>query len=284
MKPLIEKLPIAEGNSFVADTHRTPDFEVPWHQHIEYELILFKEGSGLSFIGNYIGAFQVGDIFLIGSNVPHTFQKEGEKVTSAVVVQFTEYFWGRDFLNLPETKAIKDLFQLSMKGLQIFGPAKITLRALIEKLEFSTGISRISILLQCLELITTETEKKTLSTNEMHLLNDKYQNRMDKIFTHTIANFQKNISLQQIADIANMSVTAFCFYFKKSTKKSYIEFLNEIRVGHACKLLQSTSKSIMEICYSSGFNTPANFNKQFLKYKRSTPSVYRNNFKKTSIQ
>jgi AraC-like DNA-binding protein/mannose-6-phosphate isomerase-like protein (cupin superfamily) len=283
MKPLVEKLPIAEGNSFVAETHRTPNFEVPWHQHIEYELILFKEGSGLSFIGNYIGAFQVGDIFLIGSNVPHTFQKEGDKVTSAVVVQFTEYFWGKDFLNLPETRAIRELFQLSMKGLQIYGTSKIVLKSLIEDLEFAGGISRLNILLQCLELISNETDKINLSTNEMHLLNDKYQNRMDKIFKHTIANFQKNITLQQIADIANMSVTAFCFYFKKSTKKSYIEFLNEIRVGHACKLLQNTNKSIMEICYSSGFNTPANFNKQFLKYKQKTPSTYRNNFKATSI-
>jgi len=75
VKPFIEKLPLSEDRSFVAQTHRTPNFEVPWHQHVEYELILFKEGAGLSFIGNYVGEFETGDIFFLGSNVPHTFQK-----------------------------------------------------------------------------------------------------------------------------------------------------------------------------------------------------------------
>ena len=82
MKPFIERLPVADGNSFVANTHRTPLFEVSWHQHVEYEIILINEGSGMSFIGNYVGEFKVGDIFFIGSNVPHTFKKEGDIVTS----------------------------------------------------------------------------------------------------------------------------------------------------------------------------------------------------------
>ena len=109
MKPLIEKLHLSGEMSFVAETHRTPKFEVPWHQHVEYELILFKEGSGLSLIGNYVGEFEAGDIFLLGANLPHTFQKSGDLITSAVVVHFKEDFWGKEFLNLPETKSIQQL-------------------------------------------------------------------------------------------------------------------------------------------------------------------------------
>lgn len=283
MKPLIEKLPVAEGNSFVANTHRTPRFEVPWHQHIEYELILITEGSGLSFIGNYVGEFKAGDIFFIGSNMPHTFKKENDQITSAVVVQFTDNFWGTDFLALPENKLLRDLFRLSMKGIKPEGKSKPALSKLIKKLEYCVGISRISTLLECLDTLINEENKIVLSTSEMPVLNEKYQDRMDKIFKFTISNFQNQITLNQIAAIANMTVTAFCLYFKKSTKKSYVEFLNEIRIGHACKLLQSTNKAVTEICYESGFNTAANFNKQFVKFKNSSPSQFRANFKQTKF-
>lgn len=283
MKPLIERLPVAEGNSFVANTHRTPRFEVPWHQHVEYELILITEGSGLGFIGNYVGEFKVGDIFFIGSNMPHTFKKENNNITSAIVVQFTDSFWGADFLALPENKLLRDLFRLSMKGIKPEGKSKIALTKLIKKLEHCTGVSRISTLLDCLDLLINEDNKTILSTSEMPVLNEKYQDRMDTIFKFTISNFQEQITLNQIASIANMTVTAFCFYFKKSTKKSYVEFLNEIRIGHACKLLQSTNKPITEVCYESGFNTAANFNKQFIKFKKSSPSRFRANFKQTKF-
>ncbi|MXN89726.1 helix-turn-helix domain-containing protein [Flavobacterium sp. Sd200] len=283
MKPFIERLPVAEGNSFVANTHRTPRFEVPWHQHVEYELILITEGSGLSFIGNYVGEFKVGDIFFIGSNVPHTFKKENEQITSAVVVQFTDMFWGSDFLALPENKLLRDLLRLSMKGIKPEGRHKAALAKLIKKLEHCTGIVRISTLLECLSLLIEDENKTILSTNEMPVLNEKYQDRMDNIFKFTISNFQNPITLNEIASIANMTVTAFCFYFKKSTKKSYIEFLNEIRIGHACKLLQNTSKTVTEICYESGFNTAANFNKQFIKYKKSSPSHFRASFKEVKF-
>src|SRR5205809_1351214 len=98
MKPLVEKLPLSQNTSFVAHTYRTPQFEVPWHQHIEYELILFKEGEGTSFIGNYVGEFKKGDIFFLGSNLPHTFQKvHKDLITSALVIQFRADCWGSAF-------------------------------------------------------------------------------------------------------------------------------------------------------------------------------------------
>lgn len=120
MKPLIEKLTLSENSSFLARTYRTPKFEVPWHQHIEYELILFTEGEGSSFVGNYVGEFKTGDIFFLGSNLPHTFQKaHKDLITSAIVVQFREEFWGPHFMQLPESRSIKKLFDISYKGLKI---------------------------------------------------------------------------------------------------------------------------------------------------------------------
>lgn len=279
MKTLIEKLPLSENTSFVAKTFRTPHFEVPWHQHVEYELILFREGDGLAFIGNYAGEFKTGDVFFIGKNVPHTFQKRHtEMITSAVVVQFREDFWGNDFMDLPEFKEIKDLFKISMQGLQLNGESKKLLGQAILELEEQKGFGRIVKLAECLNIVACSKECHTLSTQEAGLLNPKDKERIDKVFRYTIDSFRQRITLGEVAEIAGLSVPAFCNYFKKSTKKTFIDFLNEIRVGYACKLLIETDQNIINICYESGYNTLANFNKQFLKIKGETPSKYRKAF------
>jgi AraC-like DNA-binding protein len=278
MKPIIEKLPLSQDSSFVARTHRTPHFEVPWHQHIEYEIILFTEGAGLSFIGNYVGQFEVGDIFFLGANVPHTFQKSGDIITSAVVVHFTEDFWGKEFMNLPESKSIARLFNTSMQGLKVTGKSKEILNPLIKALETQTGFNRLITLCNCLNILAEREEFIPLSTQEVKPLNYKNKDRIDRIFQFTMDNFKDVIQLEQVARIADMSVPAFCNYFKKSTKKKYIDFLNEIRIGYACKQIVDTNTTIVEACYESGFNTLANFNKQFLKIKKMTPSKYRKVF------
>lgn len=279
MKTLIEKLPHAEGTSFVSKTYQTPHFEVPWHQHIEYELILFTQGDGLSFIGNYAGEFQTGDIFFIGKNVPHTFQKRRDDMfTSAVVIQFREDFWGEAFINLPEAREIKELFEISAQGLQLLGESKHLLGKIIREMDGLIGFLRIIKLCECLHLIAGQKEYTRLSTQQVELINAKDRERIDKVFRYTIDTFQQRITLADVAEVAGMSVPAFCNYFKKSTKKTYVDFLNEIRVGYACKLLVDTDMSIVNICYESGYNTLANFNKQFMKVKQITPSKYRKAF------
>jgi AraC-like DNA-binding protein len=279
MKPIVEKLTLSENTSFLARTYKTPLFEVPWHQHIEYELIMFKEGEGSSFIGNYVGEFKTGDIFFLGSNLPHTFQKANkELITSAVVIQFRDDFWGKDFLQLPESRNIQQLLEISYQGLKITGSCKQQLTPFIEELEFAEGFDRIILLCECLQMIMHNKEYEPVSTQEVKAYNTKHKERIDKIYQYTIDCFQEPVSLTEVAKHAGMSVPAFCNYFKKSTKKTYIDFLNEVRIGYACKQLIDTQKTVEEICYESGFNTLANFNKQFLKVKQITPSRHRKDF------
>lgn len=279
MKPLVEKLPLADDKSFVANIHTTPNFEVPWHQHIEYELILFIKGAGHSYIGNYVGEFVVDDIYFLGSNLPHTFQKASpDLVTSAIVIHFKENFWGDTFLALPELTQIKKLFDKSVQGLYIEGPSKIELGKIIKQLVEARGFERIVLLCQALHLLAKRQEYKALSTQEVKEFNPKNKNRLDTIFQFTLSNFQESIKIEKVAESVHMSIPAFCSYFKKSTKKTYIDFLNEIRVGYACKQLVDSQKNIETICYESGFNTLANFNKQFLKVKKLTPSKFRKQF------
>ena len=285
MKPLIEKLPLSENTSFVANIHTTPNFEVPWHQHVEYELILFIEGGGHAYVGNYVGEFTVGDIYFLGSNLPHTFQKaEPDMITSAIVIHFKEDFWGDSFLKLPECKQIKNLLKTSVRGLIINGESKVEMAKLIKKLVETKGFERILLLCQCLQLMSSKQEYKSISTQEVGDFNMRHKERIDKIFQFTIANFQETIRIEEVAQNAQMSVPAFCTYFRKSTKKTYIEFLNEIRVGFICKQLIDTSKTIESICYESGFNTIANFNKQFKSVKKMTPSKYRKQFSERLVR
>jgi AraC-like DNA-binding protein len=279
MKPFIQKLTLDESTSFVAKTFRTPNFEVGWHQHIEYELILFTQGSGLSFVGNHVGEFETGDIYLLGSNLPHTFQKRDPVlIASAIVVQFREYFWGSEILNMPESRNIKKLLEISLFGLKITGNSKRLLFSLISDLETAIGFQRILILGQCLETIATGKEYIEVSTQDVKQMNNKDKERIDRVFQFTIDAFKEPISLSKVADIASMSIPAFCNYFKKSTKKTYIDFLNEIRIGYACTSLIETKKTVCEICFDSGYNTMANFHKQFLKVKKITPLQYRKYF------
>lgn len=233
----------------------------------------------MSFVGNHVGEFETGDIYFLGSNLPHTFQKRHpDIITSAVVVQFKEDFWGKDFLDLPESRLLRALFTSSQKGLKVCGNTLKQLRKIIEDMEYTTGFRRILQLGECLHTLSFKKDYIELSTHEVKELNLDEKEKIDKIFNYTIDNFKEPIELTTVAALANMSISAFCNYFKKSTKKTYIDFLNEVRVGYACKLMIETNMSILEICYESGFNTVANFNKQFLKIRKTPPSRYRKHF------
>ena len=284
MRPFVEKLNIAEQNSFYARTHNTPHFEVNWHQHEDMELILFKEGQGTSFIGNYVGEFNKGDIFFLGPELPHTFQKTNKDLfVSAVVIQFQQNFWGTSFISLPECKPIKELFEASAHGLKITGSAKLLLYDIISRLENLSGLSRIICLAECLQLIEENKEYQILSFHETKDFNAHNKERIDNIYQYTIEHYYEPITLEKVASIASMSVPAFCNYFKKTTRKTYIEFLNDVRIDNACKLLVDTEKCITDICYNSGFNTLANFNRQFHKVKQITPSHYRRLFRNNLV-
>lgn len=282
MKPLIEKLTLSENTSFVARTYRTPHFEVPWHQHHEYELILILEGEGTAFVGDYIGDFKPGDIFFLAPHLPHTFQKSGDIITSAVVVQFLDSLWGDDLINLPEAVYMKDLLLAAKQGLKIPDSYREKMACIIRELENQQRFARIISLLQCLNMMAESRDYLPLSSPAPDTSHRIKQTEIDVILQYTNRNFRNKISLREVSNVVNMSVAAFCKYFRRSTKKTYVDYLNEMRIGYACKLLTDTNRSIIDICFESGFNTLANFNKQFLKYKSITPSTFRKRVKHPS--
>jgi AraC-like DNA-binding protein/quercetin dioxygenase-like cupin family protein len=276
MKPFIEKPFSNDAGSFVVRTFSTPLLEVPWHQHVECELILFTKGEGICFIGNHANEFKAGDVFFLGANLPHTFQNPTRSViASAIVIQFKEDFWGKTFIEMAECNKLRQLYKIALHGLKLSGKLKLKANNTIRQLDNSKGLQRIALLCDCLDAISCSTDYDILSTQAPVIYNNKNQERIDAILRYTIDHFHEEIKLETIASQVGMSVTTFCNYFKKSTKKTYINFLNEIKIGFACRQLIETNKTVQQICYESGFNTIANFNKQFFKVKRTSPSAWK---------
>lgn len=285
MKPQLLKLSIAPTQSFSVRQDFVPYINNRWHYHAEVELIHFYRGKGTQFIGDQINRFQAGDIVLIGSQLPHYwrfdehyFNEQNQDHADVRVAHFNENFWGRDFLELPENVAIKQLLEKAKRGIQVTGPAKIKVAQLLEELLTSEGTKRIIILMEALYAIVDSSYQFISSIGFHPNLQDEEKRRINNIFDYTLVNFRKKISLEDISAIAGVSANSFCRYFKAKTGKTYSRFLLEIRVGHACKLLIENKMSVKQLCYESGFNNFASFHKYFKQITGKSPLAYQRAF------
>ncbi len=279
MKTLIQKLPVEQDSSFLARTYETPYFETPYHQHNEYELMVVKKGNGTAFVGNFIGDYKIGDVYLHGCNLPHCFRKRDEDMVGAsMVVQFKDDFLGPGFFDLPEMKSIRQLLSNSSRGIYCKGKLKKNIRKYLLEIEFLNGYEKVICLLNMLHEISLSKEYEFVSRDAVpHLLKD--QLLINKVFEYSMKNFKRKITLEEVALLTNKSISAFSHYFKNATKMSYINFLTQIRISHACELLKTTNLSITEICYESGFYNWANFSKHFKTHCKVSPSKFRSSIK-----
>jgi AraC-like DNA-binding protein len=282
MQTLIQKIHVEEQNSFACRKYRTPQFETNWHKHDECELIVITEGHGTALIGDYIGDYKKGDVFFLASNLPHWFRKSDQKmIGSAVVVHFLKDFWGALFLHLPEMKKVLQLLEGDNNGLQLRQSLQKDIAVRIEQIEKASGIERIQLLLTGLHQISLSKQYRVI-TKSFDTDGDHEENStIEKIFTFSFKHFLEPVTLTEAAAIAGMSIPTFCRFFKRNIKKSYFDFLKELRIGHACKQLRESNDSIIDICYTSGYNSWAHFSKQFKNIKQMTPKQYRKQFSKT---
>ena len=275
MKPHIQKLPLSEHSSFVADTFTTPYFETPWHYHAEYELVLIIQGKGKRFIGNHVADYKEGDLTFLGPNLPHLFRKEEAQAEGgSLVIHFKEEFIGKEFSQIPEMQKIKLLFQKSRMGLQINGQTRKVIIDKMHEMLTLQGMERLICLLSVLSVLASSSEYDLLSSPEIIGQNGNDSDRLDKVFDYVMTHFKEEIQLEEVAGIANMSYSGFCRYFKNRTKKNFSHFVNEIRIGYACKRLMESDVSISNICFESGYNNMTNFNEQFKKIVKCTPHQF----------
>ncbi len=287
MKALFHKVPLRLENSFSIRHDKAPNFGTIWHYHPELEIQYVIKGEGVRFIGDNISNFSSGELILLGENLPHTwrcneayFHPNSELEVEAIVIHFLPVCLGKDLLNLPEAYLIPKLFEKAKKGMVIHGKAREKMDKLLFSAIKATNLDRIIILLSILKTLAETDEYTTIATSQ-HSFNQSTETdtiRLNKVYNYTLSNYKKEISLNEISSISNLSVTSFCRYFKLMTKKTYYDFLIEIRVSHACRALIEDKLPTEVICFECGFNNVSNFYRHFKKVTGMTPLDYKRTY------
>lgn len=283
-KPSFEKVDPSFGSSFsfknFNQEHQNRNHTF-WHYHPEIELVYVNGGSGKRQIGSHISYYQHGDLILIGSNLPHCgFTDSLTDNDKETVIQFSPDFLGKNFWELPEMRNIKVLLERAKKGIVFQGEDKTLIGEKIEALSSLTNYKRLLGLLDVLNMLENAKDF-TLLNAEGFVLDTELEdnNRINVIFNFVKNEFKRNITLEEIANLVSLTVPAFCRYFKKTTGKTFVQFVNEYRLVHAAKLLHQKQISITDVCFESGYNNFSHFNKQFKKFTGKSPSIYRNEIK-----
>lgn len=282
MKPKLLGQNIGINHSLNFHKDVLPHFLRVYHFHAELELVYIKKSTGTRFLGNSIENFKAGDLVLIGENLPHMwqndpvyFQDNNSLVAEALVVHFRKDFAGKDFLERPELASVKRLLELSARGIQFRGKRISAIVAEIEKLAEQNEFKRLMTLIQLLKLLSTCRDYKILvSPGFIDTWSQTEHRRLEGIYAFVYSNFKDRISLAKVANLAGMHSSAFCRFFKRTTGKTFFHFLNEVRVGYACRLLIDSRYNISEVAYACGYNNLSNFNRQFKAINGRTPTEY----------
>ncbi|SHL90810.1 AraC family transcriptional regulator [Chryseobacterium polytrichastri] len=280
MKVTFERVIPDEESSFRTIHNNSPISEFKWqyHYHPEIELVCVISGSGTRHVGYHKSNYSNGDLVLIGSNIPHSgFGLNSIDPHEEIVLQFKE-----DILQFPEqevgAKSIKDLLELSKYGIQFHSKIK---KAMLPKLKLmleSEGYKRYLLLLDILFELSTCKDYELLNKEIMpYTIISKNKTRLENIFTYVEHHYDQEINIENVAKLANLTLPAFCNFFKKATQITFTEFVNRYRINKAC-LLMTQDKSISECSYSCGFNNVTYFNRMFKKYTEKTPSEFIKNY------
>lgn len=278
MKPVFFKIPKTENSSIRIQWDEDLHFYDKLHYHPEYQITKINKGEGFFFGGSGMIKFQPGDIFFIGPNIPHLIKSSREYYrpdstgVSAISLFFSYNSFGEAFFEIPELLTIKDLLSSSRR---VIKTNDVTLADLILKMADESSVSKIIKLLQILQCFL-EVEKDFLSSEifEYELKESGFK-RLNRVLNYTFSHAADNVSVDEIAGEANLSRSQFSRFFKERTGKTFISFLNEVRIENACTQLLNTRESIEKISYDNGFQNISNFNRQFKKIKRVTPSQFR---------
>jgi AraC-like DNA-binding protein len=285
MKPDLLKVPNLSSFSFSIREDQQPNINSRWHYHPEIELIHLHKGRGMQFVGDSVKRFEPGSIVLIGSNLPHYWRYDNDDPgvpasgqPYSTVVHFFENFWGDAFLNLPENKVIKKVLEKGKRGIELPARNNARVAGLMEKMAVAQGHSRIVLLMEILAEIDSSNDNLLSSIGFNHQFDDADHHRINLIYDYSFANYRNNFLLADVAQIANLTPNSFCRYFKLKTRKTYFQFINEIRVGQACKLLIEGDSNVKQICYACGFSNFSSFHTAFKLITGKTPLNYKQTY------
>jgi AraC-like DNA-binding protein len=288
MKPIFEKINKLEDQSFYLEEVNRSYFIDLWHFHPEIEILYVQEGYGTRYVGDSICSFYPGDLVIIGSNTPHVWTSgsdflnpENNLTSRAICIQFVEDFLGKSSAGIPELHRMYEFLNKAKRGVQFIKKTHNLLVRHIKQLPSRKGMDRLIGLMTILDIMATSSDVKYLSSHDYTpgLINSEDKYRMEIIYQYVIQKFPDKIHLEEIASLVNLTPQSFCRFFKSRTTKVFSSFVNEVRVGNACKMLIENKHNISHVCYLSGFNYLSNFNRQFKKIKGVTPSEFQREYK-----
>ncbi len=285
MKPSFIKLP-NQGHSLVAARRDTLDHLYKhWHFHEELELVYIVKSHGVRFIGDHVDTFKAGDLVLLGSLLPHLwlndklYFEDNSPGAEAIVIHVNKSVMDDNGLGFAELLTLKSLFNEANCGIH-FRSYDSSIPLLIEKVLNSTGVDRIIQFLKLFKELSILENVEILSTPSFSSIHRKYSSyRLSTTYDFIANNFTRKISLDELADLAHMSPQGFCNYFKRKTRKTVFQYINELRIGYAKKLMIEDDVSISEAAFKSGFNSISFFNRLFRKATSLSPSEYKDNFR-----
>lgn len=284
MKVVQFTVPVAEEGAVVVQEDILPYFYNYLHRHKEAQVTLIIKGEGTLIAGNYTQPFKAGDIYVIGANQPHMFKGDAkyfenlqEKNIHAIHIFFDHEQALKGLFNLPEMEVVRKFLLLTTNSLQLPQTHAEKMGEEIQRIAQLTGPERLLAFVSMLLYFSKQVKDwKSLSTGfSRHSYSESEGLRMNDIYQYTLEHYGENITLGKIASVAHLTTYAFCKYFKKHTRKTYLEFLNEVRINAACKkIINGNFDSIAAVAYATGYNNPITFNRVFRKVTGMSPTNY----------
>lgn len=283
MKPALRSFSFQPERSFLVRKDTGAPVYSMWHQHAEIELFLVRGGQGGMMIGDKeIPIEGTCQMLILGANLPHTMSygnRPNEKDVEAVVVHLSPSVFGA-FYDLPEMSAVRTLLKNAERGIYVQGDTLQQMEKQMFALVDDDPANSMLRLLNILHTISTTQEYEYVASQGYTSTHAREtdSSRMNKIYTFVLDNYHRDISVQEVADIIHFAKGSFCRYFKQRTGKTFMDFLIEVRIGNACKLLMEDEMNINEIAYACGYNNISNFFHQFKALKGCSPSRYQKNY------
>jgi AraC-like DNA-binding protein len=277
-----EDVPAELGAAFIFREFSWQRFPFNWHYHPEVELTLIVRGSGVRFVGDSAEEFQDGDLCLLGANTPHCWASHARspRGVRSLVIQFLPDAWGAEFWELPELRNVRTLLNRATLGLAIQGTTRrIVGKALLGMTRLPRGsVQRLAKLLEILSVIaeTKAEECQPLAASGYHQARGNDADRkLGRVLEFIHANLGPDLTEQQVAAVAGMSPASFSQFFKRRLRKTYVAYVNELKVRSACRSLIETDHPITELAFAAGFNNLSHFNEQFRRLRGVSPRTYR---------
>ncbi|QJW89200.1 helix-turn-helix transcriptional regulator [Spirosoma taeanense] len=247
-----------------------------WHYHPEYEIVFIDGASGTRHVGEHISRYEGSDLVFIGPNIPHLNFDYGVKTDyRKVVVQLSENFLGEQFWRAPEFADIARLFEAARGGVSFYGETKRLVGERLETLTRLAHFDRMMALLGIFQQLATSDERTQLHGKPVNnQYNLQEQQRLRRVYQHIEENYPRKMDIAEMADLINLTDAAFCRYFKRMTRLTFTQFLNQYRINQAQKLLL-TDHNVTEACFATGFESVSYFNRIFRKVTGENPLQFK---------